>query len=313
MKIMKKNIRIFAPATVANVSCGFDILGFAVNQPGDEVVLKTTETPGISIKEITGDSGKLSYDPDMNTAGVAIKALLAYLNSNQGFEITLHKKMPFSSGLGSSAASAVAGVFAANELLGRPLPKKDLLPFAIEAERIACGSPIADNVAASLLGGFVLIRDYDPLDVVGIDTPDDLYCTLLHPQIEIKTLDARNILKKEILLKNAIRQWGNVGGLIAGLMKSDYDLISRSMHDVIIEPIRSMLIPGFDDAKNAAIETGALGAGISGSGPSIFALSKGKATAEAVSGKMKAVYDQLEIESAVFVSEINRQGPMVLD
>lgn len=309
---MEKSIRTFAPATVANVSCGFDVLGFAVEQPGDEILLKTKPAPGIRISEITGDNGKLSYDPSLNTAGVAIQGLLDFLDSSQGFDITLHKKMPFSSGMGSSAASAVAGVFAANALLDSPLSKRELLPFAIEAERIACGSPIADNVAAALLGGFVLIREFDPLDIVSIDTPADLFCTLLHPEIEIKTLDARNILRKEISLKNAIRQWGNVGGLIAGLMKSDYGLISRSMKDVIIEPIRSLLIPGFDEATKAARDAGALGAGISGSGPSIFALSKGQETAEKVSREMKNIYDNLKIESTVFVSGINRQGPVVL-
>lgn len=308
----EKSIKIFASATVANVSCGFDVLGFAVDQPGDEVILTRKNTSGITIEKITGEQGKLSYDPSLNTVGVAVNTLLKVLDSRQGFNIILHKKMPISSGLGSSAASAVAGVFAANELLGRPFSKKELLPFAIEAERISCGSAIADNVAASLLGGFVLIRDNDPLDVVEIDTPDELYCTIVHPEIEIKTMDARNILKKEVLLKKAVKQWGNVGGLIAGLMKSDYGLISRSMQDVIIEPIRAMLIPGFDEVKESALNSGALGAGISGSGPSIFALSKGLDTAKRVSHQMKAIYDPMNIKSNVFVSKINRQGPVIL-
>ncbi|UCE08737.1 MAG: homoserine kinase, partial [bacterium] len=265
---MKDQIHIFAPATVANVACGFDILGFAIDNPGDEVILTKKKDPGVSISKITGDQSELPIDPEKNTAGVAVLTFLKYLKSNQGIDIELHKKMPLGSGLGSSAASAVASVFAANILLDNPLDKQQLLPFALEAEKIACGVAHADNAAPALLGGFVLIRSYDPLDVVRISTPQKLFCTIIHPQIEIRTEDARKILKKEILFKDAIIQWGNIAGLIAGLIKSDYGLIQRSMQDVIIEPVRSILIPRFQEIKNAAIGAGALGCSISGSGPS---------------------------------------------
>jgi homoserine kinase len=308
---MKKEIRVFAPATVANVACGFDILGFAIEQPGDEVFVRLTDTPGVNILKITGDQGRLPLTVEKNTVSVSILALLKYLNSTQGFEIELTKRMPLGSGLGSSAASAVAGVFAANLLLGNPLTKKELLPFATEGERVACGSAHADNVAPALLGGFVLIRSYQPLDVIQISTPD-LFCTVLHPQIEIRTEDARKILKKQILFKDAITQWGNIAGLIAGLMKSDYDLIRRSLQDVIIEPVRSILIPGFHEIKQAALESGALGCSISGSGPSVFALSSTLEIAAEAGTAMQAIVTDLEIASEIYISKINSIGPRII-
>jgi homoserine kinase len=307
-----KDIKVFASATVANVACGFDVLGFAVDNPGDEVIVKLKSGSGVKISKITGDGGKLSLDAEKNTAGVSIVRFLHHLKSKQGVEVSLNKKMPLGSGLGSSAASAVAGVFAINQLLGMPMSQQDLLPFAMEGERLACGSAHADNVAPSLLGGFVLIRSYDPLDVIKIPTPPNLFCTIIHPQIEVQTKDARDILRKKILMSDAIIQWGNVAGLIAGLMKSDYELIGRSMHDVIVEPIRSILIPGFDQAKSNALKAGALGCGISGSGPSIFALSKSTAVAEKVGKSMKEVFDALNIGSEVYVSKINNSGPQII-
>jgi homoserine kinase len=310
---MKDSIKVFAPATVANVACGFDVLGFAVENPGDEVVLKKKSTPGVKITTITGDEGRLTKDADKNTVGVAISRFLNHLQLDTGIEITLHKKMPLGSGLGSSAASAVAGVFAVNQLLGMPLNQQELLPFAMEGERIACGSAHADNVAPSLLGGFVLIRSYDPLDVIKIPTPANLYSTIIHPQVEVQTKDAREILKKQIPLKDAVIQWGNVGGLIAGLMLSDYELIGRSMKDVIVEPIRAILIPGFEDVKQAALSAGALGCGISGSGPSIFALSTSEGIAHKVGGEMQKVLNSIHIGSEVYISKINNSGPQILD
>jgi len=310
---MKESIKVFAPATVANVSCGFDVLGFAVDAPGDEVILRKTPGSGLKIKSITGDEGRLTKDPLKNTVGVSISNFLYKIGSDQGIEIELNKKMPLGSGLGSSAASSVAGVFAVNELLGRPLTQEELLPFAMEGERIACGSAHADNVAPSLIGGFVLIRSYSPLDVVKIPTPSDLYATLIHPHIEVQTKDARSILKKQIQLKDAVIQWGNVGGLIAGLMLSDYGLIGRSMQDVIVEPVRSILIPGFEEVKQSALDAGALGCGISGSGPSLFALSTSEATAHNVAQAMTRAFDAINIGSDIFVSKINHNGPIILD
>lgn len=308
-----KTIRAFAPATVANVSCGFDVFGFAVEQPGDEVVLTLTDQPGVRMKRIEGDGGRLPMDAAKNTAGVAVLAFLNSINSSQGVEIVLKKNLPLGSGMGSSAASSVAALVGINHLFGDKLDKKDLLPFAMEAERIACGSAHADNVAPSLLGGFVLIRGYDPLDVVSIPTPDNLYCTLIHPHLELNTQDSRKVLRMNISLKDAVTQWGNIAGLVAGLMKPDYSLISRSLRDVIAEPIRSLLIPGFDKMKEKAMEQGALGSGISGSGPTIFALSTDHDTARKVGEVIGKEFERIRLNSEIFVSKINPKGAMVLD
>ena len=309
---MKDKIRVFAPATVANVSCGFDILGFAVDCPGDEVVIKLSDNPGVIITKIEGDWGCLPKNPDKNTVGVSVLSFLKHIQSDQGMEIELYKKMPLNSGLGSSAASSVAGVVAANILLGEPLPKEKLLQFALKGEKIACDVAHADNAAPSLLGGFVLIRSYCPLDVVKIHSPDQLYCTIVHPQLEVRTEDARKILKTNITLKDAIVQWGNIAGLITGLMKSDYDLIGRSMQDVIFEPIRSILIPGFNKVKEAAIAAGALGCSISGSGPSLFALSTSEGKAKEIGYAMQNEFGTLDISGEIYCSRINNQGPKII-
>lgn len=310
--MMNQSVKVFAPATVANVTCGFDILGFAVHHPGDEIVLEKREKEGLEIVDITGDGGVLPREVEKNTVSVAITHFLKHLGQGGGFNIYLHKKMPLGSGLGSSAASAVAGVFAANLLLGKPLTVSELLPFAMQGEALACGEAHADNVAPALLGGFVLVRSYEPLDVIKIASPSDLHAAILHPQIEIATKDARSILKKQVPIKNAIRQWGNVAGLITGLITGDYPLIGRSMEDVVVEPVRSMLIPGFDGVKSAAIANGALGCGISGSGPSMFALCKGSTTAQEVGTAMAGALENIGIDSDLFVSEVNQNGPLIL-
>jgi homoserine kinase len=310
---MKKEIKVFAPASVTNVSCGFDIMGFAIDGPGDELKLKITKKPGIVISKITGDNGKLPKQVEKNTAGTSIASLVKYLKFSKGIEIEIHKKMSLASGLGSSAASAVAGVFALNEILGNPLSKKELLPFALEGEKLTCGgAPHADNVSASLYGGFIIVRSLDPLDVINIDVPKDLFCTIVHPDIEINTGDTRKILKKQILLSDAVQQWGNVASLVAGLLKKDYELIGRSLQDVIVEPIRSILIPGFNEIKKAALDAGALGCSISGSGPSIFAFSTSKKAAKSIGKKMQYVLSNLEIESDLYISKINKEGPRVI-
>ncbi|WP_439581125.1 homoserine kinase [Dyadobacter bucti] len=307
-------IKAFAPASVANVACGFDIFGFAIQEPGDIVEIRRRDEPGIVITDITGDDGRLPRSAEKNAVTVVMLHLLKHLGINDfGCEVVLHKNMPLGSGMGSSAASAVAGVIAMNELLGNPLSRKELLPFAMEGERIASGSAHADNVGPSLLGGFVVIRSYNPLDIFTIPVPDDLYCTLVHPDIEINTKDARYILRNEVSLKNTIAQMGNVAGLVAGLMKSDYDLISRSMVDVIIEPVRSILIPEFKEVKEAALKNGALGCSISGAGPSMFALSKGQENAKQAGDAMQKRFAEAGIEASTHVSAINMQGAAVLN
>jgi homoserine kinase len=308
-----KTVRAFAPATVANVSCGFDVFGFAVDNPGDEVLITLTDGPGVVMKKIEGDGGRLPLDAEKNTASVAVLAFLKSIGKSQGVEIVLKKNLPLGSGMGSSAASSVAALVGINHLLGEPFLKKDLLPFAMEAERIACGAAHADNVAPSLFGGFVLIRGYNPPDVVNIPTPPELFCTLVHPQLELKTQDSRQVLRSSIPLKDAIVQWGNIAGLVAGLMKPDFGLISRSLKDVIAEPVRSMLIPGFDAIKEAARIHGALGAGISGSGPTIFALSTDEKTATNVGAAIADEFRNLRLTSDVFVSRINPVGATIIN
>ena len=308
-----KTIKASAPATVANVSCGFDIFGFAVEAPADEVEITLTSSPGVVIQDIVGDGGRLPREAWKNTAGVGVEAYLKKIGSNTGARIILYKNLALGSGMGSSAASSVAALVAINQLHDNILTREELLPFAMEAERIACGSAHADNVAPSLLGGFVLIRGYDPLDVATIPTPDDLFCTLVHPHLELKTEDSRRVLKPTIPIRDAITQWGNIAGLVVGLMKPDYGLIARSLHDVVAEPIRSVLIPGFDVIKEKAVREGALGCGISGSGPTIFSLCRDRATAERVGSCIREEFDTFNLKSDVFVSRVNREGAKIIN
>jgi len=309
---MKHNdiVKVFAPATVANVTCGFDILGFPLEDVGDKLTLKVTKEKQIRITKIEGFD--LPYEASKNVAGVVIQKLVQDLGINFGFEVEIEKGVKPGSGVGSSAASAAAAAFAVNELAGKPLKIKELVKYAMEGEKLASGIPHADNVAPSLIGNFTLIRSYDPLDIIQLDSPADLFCTLIHPHIQINTADSRKILKKNISLELAIKQWGNVAGLITGINLSDYDLIGRSMNDVIIEPTRSILIPMFEKIKEASIRAGALGCGIAGSGPSVFAFSKGEKMAMAVKDIMNEIYRNIDVNFDLYVSKINPKGAKVL-
>lgn len=305
---MKKRVKAFAPATVANVSCGFDIFGLALEHPGDEIVLNLKDEPGIRINRIYGDNGRLPKEAEKNTAGIAIMSFLKHLQLELGIEMELHKGLPLGSGLGSSAASAVAALKGLNFLLKEPLSDKELIPFALDAEKAISGTGHADNVAPSLLGGFVIVRSYDPLDIVKLNVRDDLYCVVIHPDIEIMTKIARDILPTQVNLKDAVTQWGNIAGVVAGLLNNDYDLLSRSMNDIIVEPVRAELIPYFYEVKKSALSEGALGCSISGSGPSVFALCKTRTIAEAVGKKMKDIYDRRNIKNDLYISGINNKG-----
>ena len=311
-KQKRSGIKVFAPASVANVACGYDTLGFALDKPGDEVIARFSDESGLRISKITGAKGKLPYDIEKNTGGYAAKKLLEHLGKEEiGIELEIHKRMPFGSGLGSSAASAVACVMAVNELLRRPLTKRELLPFAVLGEQIADGAYHADNVAPSLIGGMIFIRDNKSLDVHRLALPKGIYATVVYPHIKILTKDSRAVLSDQVSLKNCIQQVGNLGGLIVGLYNSDFDLISRSLKDVIIEPQRAQLIPGFYKVKNNVLEAGALGCSISGAGPSIFALSANSLIAENVGKAMQSVFDELGIESEIYISPINQQGAVL--
>lgn len=310
---MFKEVKAFAPATVANICVGFDILGLALENPGDIISIRVVKKTGVFIKKITGDNGELPLNPEENTVGVAILEYLKHLNLNIGIEIELHKGIPIGSGMGSSAASAVGGLCAINYLMGNKLKLMELLPFALKGEEIACGSRHADNVAPAIFGGLVLIRSYEPLDILNLPYPENLYVVLINLGIKIKTRDAREILPQKINLKDAVRQWGNIGGFISGLFNSDFELISRSMEDIIVEPIRGKLIPYFFEAKKLAIKCGAIGCGISGSGPSIFALCSKKKLALKIANTLKSFYNQKSIKNKVFISKINKKGAYILE
>ncbi|MCF7862037.1 homoserine kinase [Candidatus Woesearchaeota archaeon] len=307
-----RKIKVFAPATVANVACGYDIMGFAVDKPGDEVLAELTNETGVVISKITGDGRKLPLEPEKNTAGVAVQSFLNRIRADKGVRLEINKMMPLGSGLGSSAASAVAAVYAVNELFGKPLSKDELLPFTVEAESVACGSGHADNVAPALYGGFVIIKDYHPLKVISIPAPE-LYCAVLHPDVIIRTEDARSILRMDVQLKDVVTQCSNVAGLVSGLFLKDYELIRDSLHDVIVVPHRSKLIPGFFKAVEAAREAGALGASISGSGPSIFALCKTSQIAKDSGEAMKGIYQSMDIDCQLYISPINPDGPKIIE
>ena len=303
-------IKLFCPATIANLSCGFDVLGLCLTTAGDEMIIRKSDVKGVRITKIVG--ADLPLETENNVAGVAALAMLEEVETEFGFEIEIYKNIKAGSGIGSSAASSAGAVFGINELLGRPFTRNELVKFAMQGEKLASGNAHADNVAPCLLGGFTLVRSSNPLDIIKIDSPSELYATVVHPQIELKTSDARSVLKQTVTLKSAITQWGNVGGLVAGLYTQDYELIGRSLHDEIIEPIRSMLIPGFDLIKKTAYENGALGSGISGSGPSIFALSKGKDTAEKIAKAMSKVYDEINLPYEIHVSKVNPDGVSII-
>jgi homoserine kinase len=298
-------VKIHAPATVANMVCGFDILGFAVNEPFDEMQIRFSDKQGITI--INDDEYNLPTEPEKNVAGAALIAMMDEIEPGFGFELTIKKNIKPGSGVGSSAASAAGAVVAANRLLNDRFDKENLVRFAMNGEKLASGVKHADNIAPCIYGGVTLIRSIFPLDIVALDAPT-LFVTIVHPQIEVKTSDARSILKHKVLLKDAIKQWGNIAGLVAGLLQFDYELIGRSLEDVIIEPVRSILIPGFDLVKQKSKEAGALGGGISGSGPSIFMLSKDKTTAIVVEKEMKSIYEKLGLDHHTYVTTMNHHG-----
>ena len=298
-------IRVLAPATVSNVVCGFDCLGFALAEPYDEMTIRKIDAREVRI--INHDNYGLPTEPEKNVAGVALNALMDAANTDFGFEVEITKHIKPGSGIGSSAASACGAVVAANQLLGGRFSNIELVELAMAGELLASGSRHADNLAPCIYGGFTLVRSTEPLDIVSIDFPL-LFATVIHPQIEIKTSEARAILPKEVPLKEAIRNWSNLGSLVAALAKGDYGLIARSMEDTIVEPVRKSLIPKFDEVKTASLAAGALGGGISGSGPSIFMLSADRDIAAQVSEAMRLIYSSSTIDFHLYISRIESAG-----
>lgn len=302
-------IAAYAPCSVSNVACGFDVLGFALDEPGDVVSAEPQDAPGVSIALIEGDQGRLSADPAKNTAGAAAQALLNRLQTTRGVRLSVYKGIPLASGVGSSGASAVAAVVAVNELFGRPATMDVLLQCAMEGEKVGCGAAHPDNASPSLYGGFILARSSNPPDIVRLPVPDGLACAVLHPRMEVKTGDARAILGDTVALRDAVKQWGNLGALVAALYTNDMALLARSLVDVVAEPRRAGLVPGFLEVKAAALEAGALGCSLSGSGPSIFALTTSVDEARRAGEAMERAFDAASTVGAdLWVSAVGTRG-----
>ncbi len=310
---MTKIVRAYAPATIGNVSCGFDVFGLAVERPGDEVEVTLRDEPGVVMLGIEGEFARsLPMEASKNTAGVAVSAFLAHTGIERGIGIRLFKHMPLGSGMGSSAASACAALWAANRIVGSPLTKEALLPFALQAEEVACGAGHADNAAPSLLGGFVLVRRTTPLDVVRLPVPEQVYWVLIHPDVVVNTAEARRRMKSEIRLSDAVAQMGNATSFLAGMLKGDIRRMGDSLEDVIAEPVRGPMIPCFDTARQAALAAGALGCGISGSGPSLFAMADGEVAAETIGASMGTVFSEAGIGWQLYVSKTNSEGARIV-
>ena len=310
--ITQQKIRVFSPASVANVGCGFDVFGFALDYPGDEIRLSLNGGEGVRITRITGQPG-LPMAANKNTAGVSLLAMMKALNLKYGIDMEIHKKMPIRSGLGSSSASAVGSVYALDKLLDLGLSKAELLHFAQEGEKIASGNAIHhDNTGACLYGGFILVRNQDPVEIVSIPVPKQMHCVILHPHIEIDTGEARKSLPKHITLKSGVIQWANTAAVVAGLYTANYEILRKAITDSIVEPIRAKKIPFYQEIRNAALENGAAGCGISGSGPAMFTLAENKKHADMLSMRLSLIYREKNIPFDVYVSRINRNGPRVI-
>lgn len=307
----RDQITVFSPSTIANVGCGYDVLGFALDGIGEKVTVSRRDDGKLVVEKVP--KLDIPTDPKKNVASVAAKALLTAAGINAGFTFSFEKMILPGSGMGTSASSSAGAVFAVNELIGRPFNPMELITYAMEGEKVISGKAHADNVGPNILGGFTLVRDYHPLDVLKLPVPKDLYVSIVHPQVVVKTTDAKRMLKSQVKLEQAVAQWGNVGGLVSGLYESDFDLIGRSMEDKIVEPTRKLLIPMYDEVKRKAFECGAVGCSIAGSGPSIFAFTKGKPIAEKVKKMMQATYDEVGIVAFTYLSKIGTDGVRVVE
>tara|TARA_B100000242_G_scaffold124898_1_gene87982 strand:- start:107 stop:1036 length:930 start_codon:yes stop_codon:yes gene_type:complete len=303
-------VRLFSPATISNLSCGFDVLGLCLETIGDYMEITKSKKKGIYITSIIGE--KVPYDVKKNVAGVASEALIDSLNPDFGFEIKIDKKIKPGSGIGSSAASSVGAVVGINYLLGNPFKPEELIPYALEGEKLACGSEHADNVAPAILGGITLVRSTKPIDIIKLPIPKNLKAVIIHPKIEIKTADARKVLDKSIPLEKASQYWANLGAFVSSLYENNYELMKKSIVDNIIEPKRSQLIPMFDSLKQIANDNDSIGCGISGSGPSVFSLANGLKTAKIINNSFKKIYKETGIPFETYVSDINKSGVKIL-
>jgi len=305
------SIKVFSPGSITNLSCGYDILGLCLQNRGDEITVSKTNKKGIIIKSIEGHV--LTKDINKNVAGIAAQALLKNININYGFEIEIKKGIKPGSGIGSSAASSAGTVYAINQLLDSPFSHLDLIKYSMEGERFVSGSYHADNVAPIILGGITLVRSIDAIDVIKLPSPKSLEVIIVRPNIEIKTSDSRKVVKKKIKIEKMVQQSANLGSFISSLYTEDFDLMSKSVVDEIIEPDRSMLIPEFDNIKKISKDSGAIAVGISGSRPSIFSLSNNTSLSNKILDNITNHYDKLRIDYDGFISKINTAGIKILE
>lgn len=309
----KNSCKAFAPASIGNLACGFDVLGLALEGPGD--IVQATRVPGneLRITGIHGDGGRLSLEVARNTAGAAVASLLAETGENPGLELELWKGLPLAAGMGGSAASAVAAVVAVDELLDAGMDVHRLLQHALIGETMGAGAPSPDNAAPALLGGIVLVPAWDPIRAIELEVPQDLMAAHVHPHMEVETQGAREVLGEQVPLSAAVAQWGNTAALVAGLFRSDWDLISRSVVDLVAEPLRSPMVPGFEAVRDAALESGALAASLSGSGPSLFALCRGRDRAREVGDRMVSAFrDHAGLKADLLISSARAPGARIL-
>ena len=309
---MAEKLKIFAPATIANIGSGYDIMSLAINQPGDIIEFIKREDQELYIHNKCEEFPDLPLDPAENVTTYAMSVMMEEFHINRGFDIIFHQKIRPGSGLGSSAASSCAGVFALNELLNLEIQVEQLIKYASEGERLACGTPILDNVTSCMKGGVSLIRSFEPIDIVDLEYPKDLFIAYVHPYIKVLTEQARSAVPKEVGLELATQQWANTAGLVAGLASSDFKLIGRSTQDVVVEPFRKSLIKGFDNVKRAALSNGGLNCSISGAGPALFSFCENEDIARQVSEKMQLAFDEVGISAESYHSTINSEGIKVL-
>jgi homoserine kinase len=309
---MKKCVRVFAPGTVANMGCGFDVMGMTLNGAGDILTVSVSDGDGLTIENKS--EVELPSDIDKNVITPAVRALMKEFGEPRLVEVIVESKIAPGSGIGSSAASSAAAVYALNEALGCPFSPEKLVEFAMEGEKlISGGTPHADNVGPAILGGVVLMRGYEPLDIVRLPVPDNFFCSVVHPDIMVSTKEARAVLPKDITLRLAVKQWGNVAGVVAGLALKDVYLIGRAMVDSVIEPHRKQFIPGFDELRAKVLAVGALSVNISGSGPSVFAVSPDMETASKVGEVMSHHFADMGIGSDLYVGTVSNEGCRVLN
>lgn len=307
-----KHIRVFAPGTVANLGCGFDVMGLTLDGVGDLLEIGAEEgAEGLEIRNLSGMN--LPENIEENVITPALRAMLAAYGRPVRIEVTMLEKIAPGSGIGSSAASSAAAVYGLNELFDRPFSGKELVEFAMMGEALIGGTPHADNVGPAVLGGVVLIRGYEPFDIVRLPVPDNFFYAVAHPAIVVSTKDAREVLPREIHLSKAVEQWGNVGGLVAGFALRDVALIGRSMHDAVVEPYRKGFIPGYDELKELVLAEGALAMNIAGSGPSVFALASDYGVAQRIAAQMERHFQLRQIGCHTYAGRVSNAGARVVE